>query len=161
MYISTTKQTVDNNIWSVKWGGIPCHQEWQGQSKVPVLPSTPARYQRTPGRRDTQTYQHIELNALEKKGCWLWLQAKTQKDTVPSPLSCLVNRRSSGHSWGRLGLCTRLCETVARCRSALQIPCVQTTAAAGRQNKQVKQSVLFFNQVCWAKSLWGLWKRAG
>lgn len=62
------------------------------------------------------------------------LRAKTQKDAVPSPLSCLVNQQSSGHSWGRLGLCTRLCETVAQCLSALQTPCWQTTAAARKQN---------------------------
>lgn len=59
---------------------------------------------------------------------------------VPFPLSCQVNQQSSGHSWGRLGLCTRLCETVAQCLSALQIPCWQTTAAAGKHNTQCKCS---------------------
>lgn len=63
------------------------------------------------------------------------------KDSLPFPLSCLVNQRSSGHSWGRLGLCTRLCETVARCLSALQTPCWQTTAAAERHDTQESRHV--------------------
>ena len=71
-------------------------------------------------------------------------QIHRERDTVPSPSSCLVNRQSSGHSWGRLGLCTRLCETVARCPSALQTPCWLTTAAAGRHNTHTQRSCQTF-----------------
>lgn len=63
-------------------------------------------------------------------------QAEMQDDAVPSPWSCPVNRQSSGRSWGRLAPCTRLCETVARCPSALQTPCWPTTAATARQKQK-------------------------
>lgn len=72
----------------------------------------------------------------KQKSTEIKMWSKTRKDSLPFPLSCLANQQSSGHSWGRLGLCTRLCETVAQCLSALQTPCWPTTAAARRHGTE-------------------------
>lgn len=129
----------------MKENNVPCHQAWLGQSKVPALPSTLARCQRIPGRRWTQKCRVrsqllVVINTQWAQNMGYYSQRHRKRPYVPSPSSCLINQQSSGHSWGRLGLCTRLCETVAQCLSALQIPCWQTTAAARRHTTQLCQT---------------------
>lgn len=73
--------------------------------------------------------------------------AKMSGKALPFPLSCLTSQQSSGRSWGRLGPCTRLCETVARCQSAPQTLCWQTTAEANKydakKGSQLYKHLLF------------------